>query len=115
MYFFDNSHKIQYKGEVKEGEPNGFGTTYYENGKIYYQGYYKEGQPHGYGIGYHEDGQLYYTGYFNKGLKDKEGILYCSCNGSKKYEGEFKEDKLPVEKLAELAPIAQKIIDRVGW
>ena len=29
--------------------------------------------------------------------------------------GEFKEDKLPVEKLAELAPIAQKIIDRVGW
>ena len=29
--------------------------------------------------------------------------------------GEFKEDKLPVETLAELAPIAQKIIDRVGW
>ena len=29
--------------------------------------------------------------------------------------GEFKEDKLPIEKLAELAPVAQKIIDRVGW
>ena len=29
--------------------------------------------------------------------------------------GAFKEDKLPVEKLAELAPVAQKIIDRVGW
>ncbi len=29
--------------------------------------------------------------------------------------GSFKEDKLPVEKLAELAPVAQKIIDRVGW
>ena len=29
--------------------------------------------------------------------------------------GEFKEDKLQIEKLAELAPIAQKIIDRVGW
>ena len=29
--------------------------------------------------------------------------------------GEFKEDELPIEKLAELAPIAQKIIDRVGW
>jgi len=29
--------------------------------------------------------------------------------------GKFKEDKLPVEKLAELAPTAQKIIDRVGW
>ncbi len=29
--------------------------------------------------------------------------------------GTFKEDELPVEKLAELAPVAQKIIDRVGW
>ena len=29
--------------------------------------------------------------------------------------GEFKEDKLPIETLAELAPTAQKIIDRVGW
>jgi len=29
--------------------------------------------------------------------------------------GTFKEDKLPVEKLAELAPLAQKIINRAGW
>ena len=29
--------------------------------------------------------------------------------------GKFKEDELPIEKLAELAPIAQKIINRVGW
>ncbi len=29
--------------------------------------------------------------------------------------GEFKEDELQIEKLAELAPIAQKIIDKVGW
>ena len=29
--------------------------------------------------------------------------------------GEFKEDKLSVEKLAEFVPMAQKIIDRVGW
>jgi len=29
--------------------------------------------------------------------------------------GEFKEDQLNVEKLAELAFTAQKIIDRVGW
>jgi len=29
--------------------------------------------------------------------------------------GDFKEDELPIEKLAELAPIAQKVIDRVGW
>ena len=29
--------------------------------------------------------------------------------------GKFKEDELPIEKLAELSLIAQKIIDRVGW
>ncbi len=29
--------------------------------------------------------------------------------------GEFKEDKLPIEKLAEFSVTAQKIIDRVGW
>jgi iron(III) transport system substrate-binding protein len=29
--------------------------------------------------------------------------------------GEFKEDKLPIEKLAEFSAAAQKIIDRVGW
>tara|TARA_Y100000590_G_scaffold86183_1_gene96490 strand:+ start:634 stop:1644 length:1011 start_codon:yes stop_codon:yes gene_type:complete len=29
--------------------------------------------------------------------------------------GEFKEDKLEIIKIAELAPLAQKIIDRAGW
>jgi len=29
--------------------------------------------------------------------------------------GDFREDKLPIIKIAELAPEAQKIIDRVGW
>ncbi len=38
-----------------------------------------------------------------------------SLSNELKSWGKFKEDKLPIEKLAELAPIAQKIIDRVGW
>ena len=29
--------------------------------------------------------------------------------------GDFKRDDLPIERLAELAPQAQKIIDEVGW
>ena len=29
--------------------------------------------------------------------------------------GNFREDNLPIIKIAELAPLAQKIIDRVGW
>jgi len=29
--------------------------------------------------------------------------------------GSFKEDKLPIERIAQLSSEAQKIIDRVGW
>jgi iron(III) transport system substrate-binding protein len=29
--------------------------------------------------------------------------------------GKFSEDKLPIGKIAEIAPTAQRIIDRVGW
>ena len=29
--------------------------------------------------------------------------------------GKFREDQLPIVKIAELSPEAQKIIDRVGW
>ena len=29
--------------------------------------------------------------------------------------GKFREDQLPIIKIAELAPLAQKIIDRSGW
>ena len=38
-----------------------------------------------------------------------------TLNNELKSWGNFKEDELPIEELAELAPIAQKIIDRVGW
>ena len=38
-----------------------------------------------------------------------------SLSNELKSWGEFKEDNLPIEKLSELAPTAQKIIDRVGW
>ena len=38
-----------------------------------------------------------------------------SLSAELKSWGEFKEDKLPIEKLAEFSAAAQKIIDRVGW
>ena len=41
--------------------------------------------------------------------------LSVSLSEELKSWGAFKEDQLSVEKLAELTPVAQKIIDRVGW
>ena len=29
--------------------------------------------------------------------------------------GEFKEDDMPIARIADLAPEAQRVIDRVGW
>ena len=29
--------------------------------------------------------------------------------------GSFKEDRMPIARISELAPEAQKVIDRVGW
>ena len=48
-------------------------------------------------------------------LKKKAETKSAELSNELKSWGNFKEDQLPVEKLAELAPIAQKIIDRVGW
>ena len=40
-----------------------------------------------------------------------------SINASEELKswGSFKEDKLPIDKIAKLSGEAQKIIDRVGW
>ncbi|MBL6775458.1 MAG: iron ABC transporter substrate-binding protein, partial [Candidatus Puniceispirillum sp.] len=38
-----------------------------------------------------------------------------TVNGELASWGKFKPDALPIERLAELAPKAQMIIDRVGW
>ena len=33
----------------------------------------------------------------------------------KSWGGGFKEDRLPIARIAELAPRAQRVIDRAGW
>lgn len=58
---------LSYSGEVKDGEENGYGTWYYENGQAEYEGEIKNGKPHGKGSRYGEDGQLIYSGEWKNG------------------------------------------------
>lgn len=97
----------QYKGEMKDGKPHGFGhlkmkdgsvcNGYFNNGQpdqymkwysgdktYFYTGQVKNGKPHGYGLEY---GKLYYEGQFKNGKKDGIGI---GTDGT----GFYKDDKL---------------------
>ena len=54
------SDKLQpkYKGEIKNGKPNGFGFQTYQNGDKYF-GEHKNGLPNGQGRSTYPDGSMY--------------------------------------------------------
>ena len=103
--------KVQamYKGEIKNGIPNGQGVFTYPDGRKYvrqwkegeingqgtyaspsqwkYVGQFKDGKFHGRGIYYYPDGERY-VGEFNNGIQHGKGSL--SYPDGRKYFGEFK-------------------------
>jgi len=100
-----------YNGELKEGQPHGFGTLKHPNG-AYYAGQFAEGLRHGRGTWIHPDGIRYagewqedhyhgrgvlltnsyiYAGTWNKGIKDGPGIQYWS--DSQIYKGCWKDNR----------------------
>ena len=46
---------------------------------------------------------------------DVQQIIHEINNQGRQNIMRFREDQVPIIKIAELAPLAQKIIDRVGW
>ena len=68
---------------------NGFGTLYDVLGKREYEGDLKNGEPNGNGIVFYEDGYTkFYEGQFKDGVPYGKGIIYYK-DGCKKYEGEL--------------------------
>ena len=55
--FGDGKVQPKYKGEIKNGEPNGFGFQTYKNGNKYF-GEHKNGLPNGQGKSIYPDGSL---------------------------------------------------------
>lgn len=75
-----------YEGELKNGQPHGIGTSFFEDGyTISYHGEFKNGEPCGKGIMYYEDGKKYIEGDIPSGT----GKFYSETTGELFYEGEY--------------------------
>eukprot|EP01121_Diplochlamys_sp_Union-15-3_P018365 TRINITY_DN6661_c0_g1_i2.p1 TRINITY_DN6661_c0_g1~~TRINITY_DN6661_c0_g1_i2.p1 ORF type:complete len:114 (-),score=30.03 TRINITY_DN6661_c0_g1_i2:24-338(-) len=68
-----NEEGETFKGELKEGLPNGQGEYHYANGDRYI-GEYKDGKKHGYGVYTFALGGSY-EGDYSEGQKHGKGIL----------------------------------------
>ena len=76
----------KYKGEIKNGIPNGFGIQTYKNGDTYF-GEHKNGYPNGKGRAIYSDGAIY-LGEYKKGKF--HGLGKFIWKDGFYHEGEFK-------------------------
>ena len=62
-----------FKGTYKDGQEEGLGVTYYNNGQLWFKGTYKDGKQEGPWVWYKKDGTVWekYTGTFKNGVKVK--------------------------------------------
>lgn len=58
---------LYYSGEMKDGDENGKGIWYYDNGNVIYEGEFKKGKQNGKGSYYDENGELIYSGEWKNG------------------------------------------------
>jgi len=79
----------EYKGNMVNGLPEGYGTFIWDNGNRY-DGNWKKGKQHGYGIMYYENGSVY-EGEFINGEKSGKG-KFISPEGDT-YKGLWLHDK----------------------
>ena len=84
--FGDGKVQPKYKGEIKNGKPNGFGFQTYKNGNKYF-GEHKNGLPNGQGRSIYPDGSMYLGEYKDgkpwnvKGYDKEENIIGKWVNG----------------------------------
>ena len=88
--FGDKETHSVYKGDVKNGKPNGLGILIYKDGRKY-EGNWKNGIWNGKGKYSFKDG-FGYEGEWKNGVENGIGTLTYP-NGDK-YEGEFKNGKM---------------------
>jgi hypothetical protein len=69
VMYYDDTDSIYYEGELLDGEPNGRGIAYNQEGSPIYEGHFENGKivKEGYGKEYWSNGNLMFEGYFNGG------------------------------------------------
>ena len=84
--YYGYNDQILFEGEYLNGQRNGNGTLYNEDGVIIFEGKFLNGRKHGKGKEYNDDGELIFDGEFtnNQRKRGKEFV-----NGSLEYEGNY--------------------------
>ena len=92
--FNDINNILIYEGEFLNGERNGKGKIFDEEGKLKYVGEFRHGKTHGVGKEYNSHGELKYIGYYLYGKKNGKGKEYYDYKLNEiKFEGEYLNDK----------------------
>ena len=86
---YRSNGKVEYVGEVKNGQRHGQGTYYFADGRKY-EGQWKDDKKHGQGTFYWPDGDKY-IGQWENDKRHGQGTYFFK-NGCK-YEGQWKEGK----------------------
>ena len=86
----ENEDMYLYEGEIRNGVPNGHGTTTYHEGTKYV-GEWKNGMRNGQGIETQPTGYIY-VGVWKNGKRDGQGTITYSDGD--KFVGEFKDGEL---------------------
>ena len=60
---------LQFEGNYKNGQANGYGKSYYQSGDLQYEGMWANGKYHGKGTLYDEAGNIIYSGEWRDGHK----------------------------------------------
>ena len=85
----DENNDEKYVGEIKNGQPNGYGSSTFPNGTKYV-GKFKNGKKHGQGALTMPDGREY-VGKYKNGEPNGQGVLTYA--DGEKYVGEYKNGK----------------------
>lgn len=83
---YDENGTIHYEGELKNGEPHGYGKAFNEYGILFYEGNFKDGSAdqNGYTKTYYDNGNLMFDGILENGVRI-EGYVYEDNGNYKGY------------------------------
>ena len=87
---YDEDGKLRYEGNFVDGNFNGKGIFYYNNGDRY-EGNFVDGKCEGKGEIYYKDGKILYDGDFKNNKCEGKGTFYY--NNGDHYEGNFVDGK----------------------
>ena len=90
---FTQAGVLAYKGELKDGKPEGPWTTFFPNGSVRWEGIKKDGLNHGPFTMWYENGKVKMSGNFKNGKKDGKSTIWFQSG--KKWREQWHENGEP--------------------